>query len=406
MLRSLLAAAVLAILPVPLAAAEDPFAGRPWPAVAEAARGQEVRFFLWGGDDRINAFVSGWVAERAAESLGITVTRVGIADTAEAVNLILSERQAGMTEGGSVDLVWINGENFRTLKENGLIACGWAERLPNAALVDWTDPSVATDFGVPVEGCEAPWSRAQFAFATDTARVAQPPRAMAALLDWIRAHPGRFTYAAPPDFNGSAFVRHVFVHVAGGSDALAGPFDQAAFDAVAPKAWALLNDLKPSLWREGATYPTSIAQLNQLFANGEVDFTFNYEPTAFGSGVEAGVLPPTTISFGLDDGTVANTSYLAIPSNAANRDAALVLADFLTGVEAQLEKAKPEVWGMAPAIDLDRLPPTDAAAFRALPRHPAVIAPEVLADTAMPELGVGWVEAIEAGWIANVGRGG
>jgi putative spermidine/putrescine transport system substrate-binding protein len=285
-----------------------------------------------------------------------------------------------------------------------LLACGWAEGLPNAALVDWTDPSIATDFGIPVDGCMAPWSRAQFALAYHSARVPEPPRTIADLLAWIRAHPGRFTYAAPPDFNGSVFVRHVFYHVAGGPEALAGPFDQDRFDTVAGKTWQLLRDLEPFLWREGATYPTDIAQLNGLFANGEVDFTFNYEPTSFGAGVENGTYPPTTRSYAFDDGTIANTSYLAVPANAGDREAAMVVADLLTGVTAQLHKARPDVWGMATVLDMARLPADDVAAFRAIERHPAVVSEEDLADRAMPELSADWLEAIEAGWIANVGR--
>lgn len=378
--------------------------GRSFEEIEAAAKGGTVNFFLWGGDDRINAYVSSFLADFALDDYGISVNRVGIADTAEAVNLVVSETEAGVTEEGSVDLVWINGENFRTLKENGLLLCGWADRIPNAALVDWTDPAIATDFGTPVDGCEAPWSRAQFAMAYDAARVAEPPLTLPALLDWIRANPGRFTYAAPPDFNGSAFVRHVFYHVAGGPEALAGPFDQARFDEVAPKAWALLNEIEPFLWREGTTYPTDITQLNSLFANSEVDFTFNYEPTAFGAGVINGIFPETTRSYAFDDGTIGNTSYVAIPANAANPEAAMVVANLLTGVEAQVHKADPEVWGMETVLDMDRIAPAEAAAFRAIPRHPAVAPAEELADRAMPELSAEWVTAIERGWIETVGR--
>ncbi|MEM8755465.1 MAG: ABC transporter substrate-binding protein, partial [Pseudomonadota bacterium] len=76
--------------------------------------------------------------------------RIGLSDTAEAVNLVLSETQAGVREEGSVDLVWINGENFRTMKQGGLVFCGYPDTLPNNRYVDWSDPSIANDFGVPV----------------------------------------------------------------------------------------------------------------------------------------------------------------------------------------------------------------------------------------------------------------
>lgn len=406
MSRTPVAALALALFASPAAAvptADRVLLDMPFARVEEVAKGTTVDFFLWGGDERINAYVSGWLGARLAER-GITLNRVGVGATAEAVNQILSEKEAGVVSGGAVDLVWINGENFRSLKENGLLFCGWPARLPAAAAIDWTDPAIATDFGTPVEGCEAPWSRAQFVFATDTARVADPPRTMAALIAWIEAHPGRFTYPAPPDFNGAAFVRQVFASVEGGRAALAGPFSQAAFDALAPKAFAVLDRIAPKLWRGGETYPTDVAQLDGLFANGEVDFSFNYEATVFGAGVETGRFPATTRSYALDDGTLANVSFLAIPFNAADKPAAMVAAEILLSVDGQYEKARPEVWGMTTVLDPARLSVADAARFRALPRHPAVAAPDDLAARAVPEASAAWAAAIEAAWIARYGR--
>ncbi|MCX7888293.1 MAG: ABC transporter substrate-binding protein, partial [Rhodobacteraceae bacterium] len=229
-------------------------------------------------------------------------------------------------------------------------------------------------------------------------------RSIPALIDWVKAHPGRFTYPAPPDFNGAAFVRLVFYHAAGGVEGLLGPFDQATFDRVAPRAWAILNEMEPDLWRGGETYPTSIAQLQQLFANGEVDLSFEYNPSQFGVGVENGTFPASVRSYGLSDGTLANMSFTAIPFNARNKAAAMVLQNLLLSGEAQLQKARPEVWGAAPGIDMDRADPAVRAAFAALPQHPSVVPAAELARAALPELQPEWIAAIEKGWIENVGR--
>jgi putative spermidine/putrescine transport system substrate-binding protein len=378
--------------------------GKDWPAIVEAARGGEVNWFLWGGADSINSYVSDYLGGILQRDYGITLNRVPLADTAEAVNLVLAEKEAGNHDAGAVDLIWINGENFRTMKTAGLVWCGYLDSLPNNALVDWSDPAIANDFGVPVDGCEVPWSRAQFALAHDSATLPDPPRSMPALLDWIRANPGRFTYPAPPDFTGSVFVRHVFYHAAGGAERLMGDFDPARFDAAAARTWSILNDIESDLWRQGATYPTTLTQLNELFANGEVALTFNYDPSQFGLAVDAGIYPDTVRSYGLTDGTIGNTSYTAIPFNATNKAAALVLQNLLLSPEAQLHKARPEVWGASPAIEIDRLPEAVRAAFEALPRHPSVVPAEDLAKSALPELQADWISAIEQGWIAEVGR--
>jgi putative spermidine/putrescine transport system substrate-binding protein len=227
---------------------------------------------------------------------------------------------------------------------------------------------------------------------------------MGALLNWIKANPGRFTYPAPPDFTGSAFLRHVFLHAAGGPDGLIGPFDQAKFDAVAAKTWAILTEIEPFLWREGQTYPTSVTQLNELFANGEIDFTFNYDPAQFGLAVEAGTYPATVRSFGLTDGTIGNTNYTLIPFNAPNKAAAMVVQNLLLSGEEQLRKADPAVWGAAPAIDIARTAPDIQAGFAALPVHPSVVPAAELAQAALPELQADWLTAIEDGWLAEVGQ--
>ena len=378
--------------------------GQDWEAIVELARGGTVNWFMWGGADNINRYVSEYVGGILLDQYGITLNRVGLSDTVEAVNIVLGEREAGVMDAGSVDLIWINGENFRTMRQGNLVWCGYAETLPNNALINWDNPAIANDFGVPVAGCEMPWARAQFAVAYDTATLDQPPRSIPELLDWVKENPGQFTYPAPPDFNGAVFVRHVFYHAAGGAESLMGDFDQSKFDAAAAKTWAILNDIEPYLWREGATYPNSITQLNGLFANQEVALTFNYDPSQFGLAVLAGTYPETVRSYGLTDGTIGNTNYTLIPFNSPNKAAALVLQNLLLSAEAQLEKARPEVWGASPAIEMDRTSAGIQAAFDAIERHPSVVPAAELARNALPELQADWISAIEQGWVENVGR--
>jgi putative spermidine/putrescine transport system substrate-binding protein len=403
MLRPL-AVALLLTTSVQAQTADNALLSSSWDDILAEARGDTVTWFMWGGSDTINAYVSDHVGEVLKRDYDITLNRVPITDAADVVNMVLTEKEAGVTEGGAVDLIWINGENFRSMKEAGLAFCGHTGLLPNNALVNWENPAIANDFGVPVEGCEVPWNTVQFAFAHDSATLPEPPRDMAALLDWIKANPGRFTYPAPPDFTGSAFLRHVFIHAAGGPESLLGPFDQARFDEVSAKTWAILNEIEPFLWREGQTYPTTVTQLNELFANGEVAFTFNYDPAQFGLAVEAGTYPDTTRSFGLTDGTIGNTNYTLIPFNAPSKAAAMVVQNLLLSGEEQLEKAKPEVWGAAPAIEVSRTAPEVQAGFAAIKAHPSVVPAAELAKAALPELQADWLTAIEAGWAANVGN--
>ncbi len=268
----------------------------------------------------------------------MTIRRVPITDTADAVKRVVSERRAGKRSGGGVDMIWINGENFAAGKQSQLWLDGWSTGLPNAEkYVDFDDPAISTDFQVPVDGQESPWQSARFVFAHDSAKVPDPPRDFDALLAYAKAHPGRFTYPAPPDFTGSAFVRQVVA--AKGED----------------EAFAYLKELKPLMYRKGASFPKSQAELDELFANGQVDFAMAYDANFINAGVRKGGFPKSARPFLVGDGALTNTSYVTIPDNAAHQAGAQVVADVLLDPRIQAEKLKPTVLGNPTVLDLDKL---------------------------------------------------
>jgi putative spermidine/putrescine transport system substrate-binding protein len=378
------------------------YEGQAWADILAEAQGQTVNFYMWGGSDLINSWVTGYVATAVARQYGITLNMVPIADATEYINKVLGEKEAGRDSDGTVDLVWVNGENFRTMRQGDLLYGNWSQFLPSAAYVNWADPSVANDFGFPVDGYESPYGKAQFVMIYDSARVPEPPRTIPALVEWIKANPGKFTYAAPPDFTGSAFVRHICYHAAGGYETLLGEFDQAVFDEKSAACWALLNEIEPFLWREGQTYPENRARQIDLFANSEVSFDMAYNPAEASSLVENGRYPPTTRTFVFDSGTIANTHYVAIPYNSPHKAAAMVVANFLLSPAAQLSKAQPENWGDLPVLDPTLLPAEWQAQFAAILRGEATLSTEELAAARLPELQAPWLTAFEQGWQTEV----
>ena len=61
-------AAALALLAGPaLAQTNDEILAMSWDDVVSAADGGTVNWFMWGGSDSINAYVSEWVGERVKE---------------------------------------------------------------------------------------------------------------------------------------------------------------------------------------------------------------------------------------------------------------------------------------------------------------------------------------------------
>jgi putative spermidine/putrescine transport system substrate-binding protein len=351
--------------------------------IAAAAQGQTVSWWMFGGDDGINAYVDDIVIPAAREA-GVRLERVPVGDTADAVQRVIAQRRAGRESGGAVDLIWLNGENFAAGKEADLWLEDWVRDLPNARFVDFTDPTIVNDFQVPVEGQEAPWSRAAFALAYDSEELDEPPRTYAALLEYVRRNPGRFTYPAPPDFTGSAFVRQVVAAM--GED----------------RAFAYLSELKPFMYRDGETFPESAAELDELFANGEVDFAMSYEANFVAAEVDQGTFPRSTRPFVLGEGALVNVSYVTIPADAANRAGAQVVANLLMSPELQAKKADPEILGIPTVLDVDRLPPDLQAEFDEL-----ADSPYVLTDFGQikQELPAGRVEPLEQRWEREILRG-
>lgn len=371
-----------------------------WDDVLAEADGQTVDWFMWGGDDRLNAYINGYVAEEAAK-YGVKLNQVKLTDTVEAVNKVLGEKEAGNLDNGSVDLIWINGENFATGKQADLWLCGWPQSLPNADYVDWESDAIKFDFGTPVDDCEAPWNQAMSVITFDSSKAsAEDFSSVSAMAKWLNENPGQFTYPAPPDFNGSMTVRRLFYEAVGGYDRLLGDFDQAVYDELAPQAWEFLNELEANLWRSGSTYPQSMPEIEKLFGSGEISAFISYDAGRIGLLVDDGVFPKSTRSTTFANGMIGNTNYVAIPFNSPDSAGAQVIANILQSAEGQLKKADPSILGYYPAIEMER---TDLLAeYEALPVPESVLPWTQQKKNANPELMAAWVQAIEKGWIANV----
>ncbi len=386
--------------------AVDPQASVPkytkWDDVLAAAKGTTVNWFMWGGSEPINAHVDSAIGGPLKQKYGITLNRVPVENTADAVNKVLNEKAAGKESGGSIDLIWINGANFRTLKEANLLYGPFTDLLPNSQLINWDNPAVAYDFGLKVDGYEAPWASFQWVMEYNTKNVQTPPQTFEALKAWIEQHPGRFTYPTPPNHVGSAFVRQLFYWAAGGPDIFLKEFDQAAYDKVAPKVWDYLNAIKPNLWHQGDTYP-ELAAMTDLIANGEIDFNMEYDANRASTYIKSGQYPDTMRTFVFDTGTLANVSYVGIPYNANNPAGAMVLADFLASPDYQIALTDPEAGlGWMVAIDPTRLSQAQQAQLAQTPRGVATLSSDVLSSHTIPEARASWVKPIDDGWMANV----
>ncbi|MGL5040968.1 MAG: ABC transporter substrate-binding protein, partial [Aeromonas sp.] len=100
-----------------------------WQQTLQEAKGQTVYFNAWGGSAEINAYLQ-WAAQELARDYQVTLVHVKVDDIAQSVSQLLANKQAGKQANGPIDLLWVNGENFKTLKEQGLLGAPFSAALP------------------------------------------------------------------------------------------------------------------------------------------------------------------------------------------------------------------------------------------------------------------------------------
>ncbi|PQV56572.1 putative thiamine transport system substrate-binding protein [Defluviimonas denitrificans] len=368
-----------------------------WQATLDAARGQTVYWNAWGGDERTNAFIA-WVGEETGRLYGVNVEQVKLTDTAEAVTRVIAEKAAGNDTDGSVDLIWINGPNFLAMKEQGLLTGPFVADLPNARFVDLSpDAPAAVDFTVPVEGMESPWRLAKFVFVYDSARVTEPPRDMLGFAGWAASHPGRMTHPDPSNFMGATFLKQALIELAPDPAALQDAVTDAAFATQTAPLWDWYDALRPNLWHGGATFPDNQSVQQQLLNDGEVDISMSFDPASTAAAIAEGLLPETARVFVPEGGTIGNVSFVAIPVNAAHKEGAMVVANFLLDPATQSHMQNIEVLGSFSVLDPAKLDGDAAAAFAALPTAPALPVLDDLGPTLL-EPHASWMTRLTDEW--------
>ena len=395
---SIAATLALSSLPTLATSTQNNASQQSWQDTLQQAKGQTVYFNAWGGADNINDYIQ-WAADRIKNKYDVTLKQVKLTDTSDAVNRVLAEKAAGKNNNGSIDLIWINGENFRAMKDNNLLFGPFSQSLPN--YMTYVDEnarqSLTQDFGTPVDGMESPWGMAQVIFMHDTATLSNPPKSITDLLTYAKAHPGRITYPEPPQFLGSTFLKQALYELTPYRKALSQPADSVDFDKITAPLWAYLDQLHKVAWRNGQTFPSSSEEMMRLLDDQEIDVALSFDISAASVQIDKGNLPDTVRSYVFTNGTIGNTHFLAIPYNSGATAGAQVVANFMLSPEAQIKKQTPTIWGDLSVLSYAKLPAAEQTKFDALPRGIATLSIEELGQT-LPEPHSSWVGALESEW--------
>ncbi len=370
-----------------------------WDEIVEAARGTTVTFYGWGGDENRNNWLNTTVADYVKEHYDIALEVVGM-DINDILSKLSGEKQAG-SETGSIDMIWINGENFYSAKDNGLLYGPFTEQLPNMeAYIDLEDPETLNDFCMPIEGYEAPYAKAQMVFFNDSAVTPEAPASAEELLEFCKKYPGKVTYPALPDFTGSAFVRNIIYELCGWEQFQDMEADYDTVKAAIEPALDYLRELNPYLWNEGKTFPESSTTVDAMFADGELVMDMSYGPFSVATGIAEGTYTDTTRTFVFDNGTIGNTNYMAIAFNSPNKAGAMVVINAILSAELQLTQY--EQLRELPVVSADKLSAEEQAAFDAVDLGKGVLSQAELLEHRLPEMPADLVPVIEEIWLNEV----
>lgn len=371
-----------------------------WDQTVAKARGQTVHWNAWAGDENTNAFIA-WVGEQVKTRYGVTVNHVRLKDTSEAVTRVIAEKAAGRETDGTVDLIWINGPNFLSLKTQKLLYGPVTERLPNFKYVDTVNKrSTVIDFTTPVDGLAVPWRMAQIVFVYDSARIKDAnalPRSARDLADWAQKNPGRTTHPGVRNFLGATFLKQALYELAPDPAVLQQPAGDENFERVTAPLWAWYDKLRPNLWRQGRQFPENGPAQRQLMNDGEIDMMISFSPSEAAVAITKGLLQPSARSFAFRGGTIGNTSFVAIPFNSPNKEGALVVANFLLEPATQAQGQDIKSMGSFSVLDLGKLSAADRARFDALTPSPALPSAAELGKPLL-EPHASWMTRITAEW--------
>ena len=280
-------------------------------------------------------------------------------------------------------------ENYDPRLPAGGIEAGLFVNMKEAGLSNWSkiNPlAIDIDYSMPYRG-----SQVLLAYDTTKLKPEDAPKTFEALIAWIKANPGQFIYNRP-DKGGSGgnFVRRA-IYEANGKDPAAFTVDnfsdEAAEKALAP-AWAILQDLAPALFDEGA-YTSGNTQSLQLLGQSAVTMIPAWSDQAI-QAINTGVLPETTGLVQLQDLALpGGFSRSVVLANGVNKDAALKLADFILSEEIQ-SAVLAELGGF-PGVSWDHVSQELREKYK-----------DVIPETIPSFPGGKWEVAINDGWYRNV----
>lgn len=173
------------------------------------------------------------------------------------------------------------------------------------------------------------------AYNSETVPEDEVPTTMDELVEWIKAHPGRFAYNTPGTGGaGDSFVRTSIYNFIDDDSALmsSDPKWMEQWD----EGFAFLKELHPYMYKSGDTvvYPNKNQGALDLLTQGEIDMCPNWADMVL-SQRKAGTVPEKIKITTIEPSFTGSVQGIAVPSYSGNKEGGFAFINYLLSPEAQ-----------------------------------------------------------------------
>ena len=376
-----------------------------WNLLTTSAKGTTVSIAV----DHSNPLVITWLKEDFASYLKTEYQMdVKIIDQPLAKTLDeLNQDKVGEVEMGIYDIILFENEGFKTAFEKGLLYGPFSDKLKDVtANLDTAAIDYVSHEGIATQNYMVPYGRKQLSFIYNQDVFYDTPVDYSAFLDILKEYKGQFTYPDPrKSLEGEAFVLSVVGQNLDLEPFLQGEINQSAFIAAILPGINQLKEMEPYLKDQGAKYPASTVEMDDLFINGALMMSMAMNYNYATERLKEYEYPEGAATFVIPSGVATYTEIAGIAFNSANKSGAMVALNALISPAMQASKYDPKAWGSLPVYVADITPDSALDAFKSVKVKSTTVKAKDFIDAAMPEFSPALIKIVIAEWEKQVLNG-
>lgn len=258
---------------------------------------------------------------------------------------IAAAKQANKPSG--VD-IWETGNLLRQGGDAGIV-----QKISDAEIANLA--KVSKDVFGQMGGYGVPYRASSVVLAYNSKEIANPPKTIDAILDWVKANPSKFTYN-PPDTggSGSAFVTRVLKKGIPDADLqlFQTGYDQSK-EAEWDMGWGILKGLAPSIYQKGF-YPKGNIPVLQTLGKGEISLAPVWSDQGL-SYLSQKLLPPEVKLLQIDPPFSGGAAFVGVVADSQHKPEAYAFLNWLLTPEPQTVVT--EKLNGYPGLDWQYMPP-------------------------------------------------